>query len=671
MTRFDHWRSVPLLGLALLVFGLLALDLAHAAPAHAHGGIPAPPPPHSKPPGPEPGDRPTHVDPGIGGPPIVTPGSPTSRGPRTTGSRRKKDLTPSHDATWEFWWALNQHGFLDRPRGGARVVTGVGGGPTRDAWIEQRDAVTREIVLPGLMSLVDPERPAPDDVRASALIALGKLAVDGKPIPRFLGWLENEKASPLIRESAALASGLLRRTELDRQLPVSMLDPLRGRLLQVFDTRLGAARIQVPRRTRVFTMYAVGLLGDQPFDRRALTRDGRLITKLLWDRVGLPYDKRELRTAPLIALGLEPRVGTPQEVRESLKALVQGENIAKRNWDPYERSEALTTLARLGGPSARSLMMRTLSKTKGHDALKLAAVLSVIDDAEAWTGVERVSMARTLVRGIDKEQRLLLVGLRWLALGRMIEADLRGPKARLLHDAELRKRFETAAKKAPWFTRGYALLALAFAARGAAEHGDEGRAFHARAIELLQDNLTFGRRHASVRAAAAVGLGLMQAPGAVPALASVAASPKSPQELRGHAALALGRIGVRSPAVRAALKACRAAEGDVLPGRAARAQALLGEPGVAADLIAALEKGGGARRLGPLTVALGHLGDLAAVEPLLRLAGGSGPEVVRAMAIVALGRLLDPEPKPSLLRILVPANYPVRGKALQEALTIL
>jgi HEAT repeat protein len=661
---------VRLLGAALLVAGLAALDVSRAAPACAHGGIPVPPPPHTKPPGPEPGERPTHVDPGIGGPPIVTPGSPSTRGPRTTGSRRKKDLTPSHDATWEFWWALNQHRFLDRPRGGASVVTGVAEDGV-DAWTLQRDAITRKTVLPALMALVDPDRKQPDDVRASALIALGKLAVDGKPIPRFLGWLENEDASELIRESAALASGLLRRTEPERQLPVSMLDPLRARLLQVFDTRLGAQRIQVPRRTRVFTMYAVGLLGDQPFDERALTRDGRLITKLLWDRVGLPYDKRELRTAPLVALGLAPRVGMPQEVRESLKALVQGETIAKRNWDPYEQSEALTTLARLGGPSARSLMMRTLSTAKAHDALQLAAVLGVIDDAEAWTAVERVSMARTLIRGIEKEERLLLVGLRWLALGRMVEADLQSPKARLVHDAELRGRFETAAQRAPWFTRGYALLALAFAARGAAEGGAEGRAFHDRAIELLQDNLTFRRRHASVRAAAAVGLGLMRATAAVPALASVAASPTSPAELRGHAALALGRIGIRSPAVRSALAACRAADGDVLPGRAARAQALLGQPGVAADLIAALEKGGGARRLGPLTVALGHLGDLSAVESLLGVATSAAPEVVRAMAIVALGRLLDPEPRPSLLRILVPANYPVRGKALQEALTIL
>ena len=493
-------RGVRAIGVAVLAAALFALDALHAASACAHGGIPAPPPPHTKPPGPEPGDRPTHVDPGIGGPPIVTPGSPTSRGPRTTGSRRKKDLTPSFDATWEFWWALNQHGFLDRPRGGARVITGTGDAEAPDPWTRQRDAVTRASVIPALMALIDPERPAPDDVRASALIALGKLAVDGKPIPRFLQWLENEKASPLIRESAALACGLLRRTERGRQLPVSMLDPLRARLLQIFDTRLGAERIQVPRRARVFTMYAVGLLGDQPFDPRALTRDGRLITKLLWDRVGLPYDKRELRTAPLVALGLEPRAGLPQEVRESLKGLVQGENIAKRNWDPYERSEALTTLARLGGPSARSLMMRTLSRTKEHDALRLAAVLSVIHDAEAWTGVERVSMARTLVRGIDREKRLLLVGLRWLALGRMVEADLQGAKPRLVHDADLRKRFETAAQKAPWFTRGYVLLALSFAARGAAGHGEDGKAFHASAIRLLQDNLTFGRRHASVRA---------------------------------------------------------------------------------------------------------------------------------------------------------------------------
>ena len=60
------------------------------------------------------------------------------------------------------------------------------------------------------------------------------------------------------------------------------------------------------------------------------------------------------------------------------------------------------------------------------------------------------------------------------------------------------------------------------------------------------------------------------------------------------------------------------------------------------------------------------------MEPLLAVAGdGDRPELVRAMAIVALGVLADPEARPSLQRLRRGAAYPVRTTALEEAFTIL
>ena len=40
-------------------------------------------------------------------------------------------------------------------------------------------------------------------------------------------------------------------------------------------------------------------------------------------------------------------------------------------------------------------------------------------------------------------------------------------------------------------------------------------------------------------------------------------------------------------------------------------------------------------------------------------------------AVVALGLLADPEPRPSLLRLTFQANYPARTDALHEAYSIL
>ena len=70
--------------------------------------------------------------------------------------------------------------------------------------------------------------------------------------------------------------------------------------------------------------------------------------------------------------------------------------------------------------------------------------------------------------------------------------------------------------------------------------------------------------------------------------------------------------------------------------------------------------------------ALGRLGDLTAVPPLCALAAdGDARPLARAMAVVALGRLLDPEPRPSMLRITFGACYPARTPDLQEVFSIL
>ena len=68
-----------------------------------------------------------------------------------------------------------------------------------------------------------------------------------------------------MRESAALALGLLRRSSPAVRFPSRHLDPVRARLFMVFDQYLGGQRTQVPTRTPAFAMYALGLLRDQPF----------------------------------------------------------------------------------------------------------------------------------------------------------------------------------------------------------------------------------------------------------------------------------------------------------------------------------------------------------------------------------------------------------------------
>ena len=186
---------------------------------------------------------------------------------------------------------------------------------------------------------------------------------------------------------------------------------------------------------------------------------------------------------------------------------------------------------------------------------------------------------------------------------------------------------------------------------------------------MLQDR----RLAADLRGAAAVGLGVMGAPEAWEDLRAALANSANDGELRAHAALALGQLGIDRKDVVAALEAAAVQEGpEGLRGHAALGLSFLGRSDSVTALVAQLRGGRRTSHLAGVTLALGHLGHLDAVEPLLEVAAEvKRPELVRAMAIVALGVLADPEERPSLLRLSRGTPYPVRTPALEEAFTIL
>jgi HEAT repeat protein len=71
-------------------------------------------------------------------------------------------------------------------------------------------------------------------------------------------------------------------------------------------------------------------------------------------------------------------------------------------------------------------------------------------------------------------------------------------------------------------------------------------------------------------------------------------------------------------------------------------------------------------------VALGAIGDVGAVRPLVELASDrSSPDLARAIAMAALGLIVDPEDVRSLSRLAADTNYLARTDALNEALSLL
>ncbi len=144
----------------------------------AHGGgYSAPPMPRFPGSGGTPGSpgTPRGATPGGGG--GVTPGSMPVAPPPTSAS--------AYDETWQSWWEFNRWSWLPdreeiRLRLAARLTAGsragvgeTGEGARSDAG-RDRELVATTRIVPFLLGLLTPERHVRDDVRASAVIALGK-----------------------------------------------------------------------------------------------------------------------------------------------------------------------------------------------------------------------------------------------------------------------------------------------------------------------------------------------------------------------------------------------------------------------------------------------------------------------------------------------------------------
>ena len=101
------------------------------------------------------------------------------------------------------------------------------------------------------------------------------------------------------------------------------------------------------------------------------------------------------------------------------------------------------------------------------------------------------------------------------------------------------------------------------------------------------------------------------------------------------------------------------------------ALALLGGRDVRDQLLTELDDASSEYHRAHVVIALGRLGDLGAVQPLLEYATNQRySELARALGVVALGLLTDPEVRPSILRLTRDANYPAATSVLYSAYSI-
>lgn len=660
---------------------------------------PPPSPPVTPPPAPSPIPSPTPGGPGGGVPPTTPPSTPPSTpaqpprqpttpvGPGHTPGQtpppatrpgnplgRRRGKTGGLDTDWRAWWELNRWGFF--PERGARlmragaVVTPKDGDAKDDPRTiaqRRRDLVARQHIIPFLLRELDPERRVRDEVRAAALIALAKICTDDEAIRILLRYAADDRASNLVRESAVIATGYLRRTDESRRFTGAALDDVRTHLLAILDDD------KAPERARAFAALAIGYLGDQPHGSE-FSKDGRVITRSLWMRLERKYKSREIPVALLTAIGMQPAAGTSDEIKKGLQGIAFGRRVHRMRWDDFERAHALNALIRQEGPGWAMALCRTVTTKRIPASVRRAAFVALGANSASLSPAERLTAVEAALKGMRYGRDSLTRGLGQIAIGRIIGADLAAGSTIVLDRSGAGAFILGEARKGSQPVRGFGAIAVALSVRDVAAEDASATKYVGEARRVFMQGYE-RTGDPELKAAYAVALGLSRDASApvVEALTATLADRGADPALRGNAAIALGQLGVRSvPVVRALRTALWDKRTVALRSEAALALSFLGGRSEGAMLVQELRNARSQWVLAQIAAALGQLGDLKAVPAIMEVADDARrADEARALAIASLGLLADPEPKPSTLRLTLDANYPSRTDALHEAFTIL
>jgi HEAT repeat protein len=374
----------------------------------------------------------------------------------------------------------------------------------------------------------------------------------------------------------------------------------------------------------------------------------------------------------LTALGMQSTADVPDEVQDGLRVLVLGRPVLGRRWNDVERSHALTALGRLWPRASHGAILRVLAQPRESAEMVRAAAISTAALAHGWDGEWLADAVTAIGRGLTAARDPWTRGLLRLAMGRVFAADLESGSGRVAA-AEAPRVLIAEVRKSSDGERGYAVLALALAARSVVR-GTDAPAWAREAETLALEGVVRAAEDDGLRAAYAVALGLLGTPAAVPVLEKSLEERGLGGSTRRASAVALGQIGLKTPGVvRALVLTLLDRRQYDMRGEAALALSWLGTREVLPLLLReAQDPKAPEHVLAEVAVALGRLGALGAVDALATLAKDKRHgEAGRALAIVALGLVLDPEPRPSLLKLVADANYPARTPALHELLTIL
>ncbi|MFO0931860.1 MAG: hypothetical protein U1E39_04030 [Planctomycetota bacterium] len=609
----------------LLLLGA-ALVGATALPSWAHNGE-------------APGGSAPSVPPTLG-PPAAgpqDPQQPTAPVPRAT--------TGGTDDAWRRWWEV-QAPLLAPPRVRATTDGPLGEpGPTTPRVRTLDDAAGAE-VLPLLLWAIEPRQDFPAQVVTACYRALGRLARRPEHVEPLLAAAARRDTDRDEIETAIGALGLLRRTDPRRRLDDATLARVRRALVTALDDQT------LSTRARCVAATSLGLLADQGGPAvDVLARD-------LWSRLSANWASDEIPSAILLALGRFPYDAVGEDLLQSLRAAGVTGTIGKARLGPVARGHAVLAHARVcPSPGAASLLAILLSR-RHPDPVRLGALTGLglrAASFESGTRVDVVKRIRALVESEPSQSLFRPAGL--LAVARLAAADLDAGSGAVLDTSGADTFLFDGLTAADLGMRPFVMVAIGIAGRRTPKV-IEVRAYHTfrtEALERLRKLLADDAGAGDARGAYLVGLGLFADEASIPMLAARARDTSGTESPRAYACEALGLVGRAVPTAVDTLRTVaseRKAEGFTR----GKALAALSRLGTGADVVVAiadeLSDGGAAWRLVPLADALGRCDHVAAVEPLVRLVRAkTTKDDLRAHACEALGRLCDPEPVPSLVRL--------------------
>lgn len=578
-------------------------------------------------------------------PPTLGPPAAGPQDPQQPAAPVPRATTGGNDDAWRRWWEV-QAPLLAPARVRATTDGPLGDPPPAGPRVRTLDDAAGAEVVPLLLWAIEPKQDFPAPVVTACYRALGKLARRPEHVEPLLAAATRHDTDRDETETALGALGLLRRTDPARRFDDPTLARVRRALVTALDDQ------GLTTRARCVAVTSLGLLADQGGPALdVLARD-------LWSRLSANWASDEIPAAILLALGRFPYEALGEDLLQGLRALGVTGMVGKARLGPVARGHAVLAHARVcPAPSAASLLAILLSR-RHPDAVRLGALTGLGLRAAAFETGTRVDVVKRIRALVDAEASQSLfrpAGL--LAVARLAAADLEAGSGAVLDGSGADTFLFDGLTSADLGMRPFAMLALGIAGRRTPKV-IEVRAYHTfrkEALERLRKLLADDAGAGDARGAYLVGLGLFADEASIPMLAARARDTSGTESPRAYACEALGLVGRAVPPAIDTLRSVaseRKGEGFTR-GKALAALSRLGTGGDVVEKMAEeLAEGGAGWRLGPLADALGRSDHVAAVEPLVRTVRAKPTkDDLRAHACEALGRLCDPEPVPSLVRL--------------------